>query len=149
LVEAAAPVGGYLAVTGEISFLPVIPGIIILAWIAGLDILYALADVTFDRGHNLHSLPVSIGRERALKVAALCYAISMSAMIVTGLLTEQKGPYWIALIVIAGIFFYQQLLARRPDIDRATVKILKINGIIAPALFAGTLIDYASKWLLD
>jgi 4-hydroxybenzoate polyprenyltransferase len=149
LIEAAAPVGGYLAVTGEISFLPVVPGIIILAWIAGLDILYALADVEFDRGHNLHSLPVSLGRERALRVAALCYAVSIIAMVLTGLLTGQKSPYWIALIVIAGIFFYQQMLARSPDINHAIVKILQINGIIAPVLFTGTLIDYASKWLLD
>ncbi len=149
LVEAAAPIGGYLAVTGEISFLPVLLGIIILAWIAGLDILYALADMGFDREHHLHSLPVSLGRKRALGVAALCYAISMGAMILTGLLTGQKGPYWIALVVIAGIFFYQLLLARRPDIEEATVKILKINGIIAPVLFVGTLIDYAGRWLVD
>jgi len=66
-------------------------------------------------------------------------------MILTGLLTGQKGPYWIALIVVAGIFFYQQILARRPAINRATVKILKINGIIAPVLFTGTLIDYLMR----
>lgn len=149
LIEAAAPIGGYLAVTGEFEVLPFVLGIIILSWIAGLDILYALTDVPFDREHDLHSLPVSLGRERALKIAALCYAISMSAMIVTGLLTGQKAPYWIALIGIAGIFFYQQILARRLDINQGSMKILKINGIIGPALFAGTLINYASKWLLD
>ncbi|MCP4671927.1 MAG: UbiA family prenyltransferase, partial [Desulfobacula sp.] len=61
LVEAAAPMGGYLAVTGELSLMPFILGFIILSWIAGLDIVYAFQDIEFDKKENLHSLPVRVG----------------------------------------------------------------------------------------
>lgn len=145
LIEAAAPIGGYLAVTGEFAFLPFVLGFIILAWIAGLDIVYALQDVAFDRGHGLHSLPVSLGRERALRVSALCYGGSLAAMILAGLMTGRQGIYWIALIVIAAIFFYQQAMARRAEAGPAVAKIFKINGVIAPVLFVGTLFDFIIK----
>ena len=49
LVEAVAPIGGYIAVTGEISLVSVLLGCAILLWIAGLDIVYAVQDVDFDR----------------------------------------------------------------------------------------------------
>ncbi len=39
LVEAAAPIGGYIAVTGEFSVVPILLGLVILFWIAGLDIV--------------------------------------------------------------------------------------------------------------
>jgi 4-hydroxybenzoate polyprenyltransferase len=141
LVEAAAPIGGYLAVTGEFAFLPFVLGFVILAWIAGLDIVYALQDLDFDHGHGLHSLPVSLGRERALKVSALCYGGSMAAMILAGLISGRQGIYWLALVVIAAIFFYQQTMARRAEAGPAVARIFKINGVIAPVLFLGTLID--------
>ena len=146
LIEAAAPIGGYLAVTGEVTFLAVVLGLIILAWIAGLDIIYALQDLDFDRAQNLHSLPVSLGREQSLQVSAACYAVSMSAMILAGLMSGQNGPYWIALIVIAGIFFYQQTLARQTEAGPAAAGIFKVNGYIAPVLFAGALLDLWVEW---
>jgi len=145
LIEGAAPVGGYLAVTGEISLLSVVPGIIILTWIAGLDIVYALQDLEFDRSHRLHSLPAALGRDKSLFVSALCYAVSLGAMVLAGLLTGQKGPYWLALIVIAAIFFYQQTLARRAEAGPAVARIFKINGLVAPVLFVGTLLDLLMK----
>ncbi|MEW6076307.1 MAG: UbiA-like polyprenyltransferase [Thermodesulfobacteriota bacterium] len=145
LIEAAAPIGGFLAVTGEFAFLPFVLGFIILAWIAGLDIVYALQDLEFDRGHGLHSLPVTLGKERALQVSALCYGGSIAAMILAGLMSGQKGPYWTGLIAIAAIFVYQQTLARKPDIKRASLIIFKINGWVAPILLAGALMSYVVK----
>ena len=56
-VEAAVPIGGYLAVTGEFSLVPFVLGFAILTWIAGLDIVYALQDKTFDEKEKLHSFP--------------------------------------------------------------------------------------------
>jgi len=141
LIEAAAPIGGYLAVTGRISLTAIMLGIIILAWIAGLDIIYALQDLAFDRKQNLHSLPVSLGREQSLKVSAACYATSLGAMVLTGFMTGQNGPYWIALIMIAAIFFYQQTMARRAEAGPAVARIFKINGWVAPILFIGTLLN--------
>ena len=81
-----------MAVAGKISFTALLLGLVILAWIAGLDIVYALQDLKFDREHQLHSLPVALGRERSLFVSAVCYGVSLGAMVLAGLLARQKGP---------------------------------------------------------
>src|SRR5690606_16122617 len=43
-----APVGAYLAVTGRFDLLPVLYGIMVMCWVSGFDILYALQDEDFD-----------------------------------------------------------------------------------------------------
>ena len=141
LVEAAAPMGGYLAVTGELSLMPFILGFIILSWIAGLDIVYAFQDIEFDKKENLHSLPVLVGKKQALIWSLVCYILSTAAIIIAGLLSHMGIIYWIAVIVIVMLFSYQQILARQKDINESIKKMFQVNMYISPALFFGTLLD--------
>ena len=145
LVEAAAPMGGYIAVTGKFTLVPFVLGLIIMTWIAGLDIVYALVDLDFDRKESLHSIPARLGRKKALVLSAICYMFSISAMICAGVLTHMKLPYWIAICFIGIIFFYQQKLARKENIALAIKDFFKINMYISPALFFGTLTNVLVK----
>ncbi|MGB6011648.1 MAG: 4-hydroxybenzoate octaprenyltransferase [Desulfobacterales bacterium] len=141
LVEAAAPVGGYIAVTGEFGRVPLVLGLVILTWIAGLDIVYAIQDIDFDVKEDLHSIPVRLGKKKALVISAACYIGSISAMIYAGVLTHKNVPYWTAVLLVGMIFFYQQRLARRKNIALAVKNFFKINMYISPILFFGTLTD--------
>ena len=141
LVEAAAPMGGYIAVTGEFTLVPFVLGLVIMTWIAGLDIVYAIQDVEFDIKEDLHSMPVRLGKKRALVMSAACYLVSISAMIYAGLLTHKNVPYWTAVVLVGIIFFYQQRLARSKNITLAIRNFFKANIYISPILFFGTLTD--------
>lgn len=141
LVEAAAPIGGYLAVTGKFTQVPFVLGLVILTWIAGLDIVYAIQDMEFDTQENLHSIPVRLGKQTALFISAACYTVSAGAMIYAGFITHKNGFYWGAVISVSLIFLYQQRLARRQDIAEAVKVFLKVNMYISPILFLGTLTD--------
>jgi len=145
LVEAAAPMGGYIAVTGKFTLVPFVLGLIIMTWIAGFDIVYALVDLDFDRKESLHSIPVRLGRKKALVLSAICYMFSISAMIWAGVLTHMELPYWIAICFIGIIFFYQQKLARKENIALAVKDFFKINMYISPVLFFGTLTNVLVK----
>ena len=140
-VEAAAPIGGYIAVTGEFTLVPFVLGLVIMTWIAGLDIVYALQDMDFDVKENLYSLPVRLGKKKALFISATCYIVSISAMICAGLLTHKNVPYWTAVMLIGIIFLYQQKLARSKEIRLAAKKFFKINTCISPILFFGIFTD--------
>lgn len=144
-VEAAAPMGGYIAVTGKFTIVPFVLGLVIMTWIAGLDIVYALVDLDFDRKESLHSIPARLGRKKALVLSAICYMFSISAMICAGVLTHMELPYWIAICFIGIIFFYQQKLARKENIALAVKDFFKINMYISPALFFGTLTNMLVK----
>ncbi len=140
-VEAAAPIGGYLAVTGEFSIVPFVLGTAILLWIAGLDIVYALLDVEFDKKEGLYSFPSAYGEKKALAASGICYVLSFGAMIGAGIITGKNMPYWAALACVAFIFIYQQKIARSRDIGVALRKFFKANIYVSPFLLIGTLID--------
>jgi len=140
-VEAAAPIGGYIAVTGSFSFVPFILGAAILLWIAGLDIVYALQDVEFDRKEGLYSFPSAYGGKKALATSGICYVLSFAAMIGAGIITGKSMPYWTAIGCVAFIFIYQQKIARSRDIGVALRKFFKANIYVSPLLLFGTLID--------
>lgn len=141
LIEAAAPAGGYIAVTGHIDMVAIILGLIIMAWIAGLDIVYALQDMEFDVGEKLHSLPIALDRKRALLVSRLCYLAAFSGLLLVGTIARKDGPFLIATIVVGLIFLYQQVLASRDDHAGVIPAIFKANLFVSPLLFLGTLVD--------
>ena len=141
LVEAAAPIGGYLAVTGEFTQVPFVLGMVILTWIAGLDIVYAIQDMEFDAKENFHSIPVRVGRKKALLISTFCYMVSISAMVYAGVLTHKNVFYWAAVVSVGMIFLYQQRMARSRNIGLAVKHFFKVNMYISPILFIGTFTD--------
>ncbi|MGO8820944.1 MAG: 4-hydroxybenzoate octaprenyltransferase [Desulfomonilaceae bacterium] len=141
LVEAVAPIGGYIAVTGEISLVSMLLGCAILLWIAGLDIVYAVQDVDFDRKESIYSFPSMFGQKASLIVSEACYVLSICAMVTAGVITRKSMPYWLALACVALIFIYQQRVVKRGDISLALKKFFYANLYVSPFLLLGTLID--------
>ncbi|MGC8658539.1 MAG: 4-hydroxybenzoate octaprenyltransferase, partial [Desulfomonilaceae bacterium] len=141
LVEAVAPIGGYIAVTGKFSVAPILLGSAILLWIAGLDIVYAIQDVDFDRKEGLYSFPSVFGEKVALLTSEICYVLSITAMIVAGMITGKSAPYWLALAGIGFIFTYQQKIIKSGDVSLALKKFFKANLYVSPLLLIGALLD--------
>lgn len=56
-----APIGAYVAVTGQLAVFPILLCGLVITWCGGFDIVYALQDVEFDRKHGLHSVPARWG----------------------------------------------------------------------------------------
>src|SRR6056297_3110881 len=55
-----APIGAYLSVTGQFAVIPVIFSFVVLFWVSGFDIIYALQDEDFDKQEKLYSIPAYI-----------------------------------------------------------------------------------------
>jgi 4-hydroxybenzoate polyprenyltransferase len=144
LIEASAPIGGYIAAKGEFDKIPFILGIAMMMWIAGLDIVYANQDREFYRSEGLYSIPVIFGRFKAMIISAAAYILSITALITAGILTGKNTAYWVSVMCVAIIFSRQQILAMRDDIV-SIVEFLQINGFISPILFLGTAFDIFIK----
>ena len=82
---ALAPIGAYLAVTGEFALLPLYFSFAVLFWVSGFDIIYALQDEAFDKSQNLHSIPAALGTSKALRVSEGLHLLSAACVIVAGL----------------------------------------------------------------
>ncbi|MDF2611755.1 MAG: 4-hydroxybenzoate polyprenyltransferase [Lachnospiraceae bacterium] len=76
-----APVGAWLAVTGEISLIPLFLGAAVCFWVGGFDILYATQDIAFDRKEGLHSIPARFGLKASLWIARASHCMSILCFI--------------------------------------------------------------------
>jgi len=141
LVEAAAPIGGYLAVTGEFSIIPFLLGSVILFWIAGLDVVYAIQDMEFDIKENLHSIPARLGKKNALAISAVSYCLSLTMLFLAGLISGRSIFFWIGVIMVGCIFLYQQKLARDEDTVGSIKQFFKVNMYVSVILFFSTGLD--------
>jgi len=141
LVEAAAPIGGYLGVTGEFDVLPFILGAAIMLWIAGLDLVYAIQDVDFDREEKLYSFPARYGVERTLTASAVSDVAAVAALSAAGFIARRGIGYWVGVACVAVIFTAQQKLARGDDPASAIGRFFELNRYVAPVLFIGTFLD--------
>ena len=78
---AAAPIGAWIAIRGSIDLPALILGGIVLFWVAGFDILYALQDLEFDRNAGLHSIPVALGVNGSLWAARLFHLVMLGLLV--------------------------------------------------------------------
>ncbi|NLD37619.1 MAG: UbiA family prenyltransferase [Desulfatiglans sp.] len=137
-LEAAAPVGGYLAVTGTFAFTPFLLGFVIMAWIAGLDIIYSIQDRDFDQKAGLYSMPVKLGIKNAINLSGICYVCSFAGMVLAGIVGGMKWPYFLAILPVGIIFVYHQMLGRSGMLGERYSRLFKTNMLISPLLLAGT-----------
>jgi 4-hydroxybenzoate polyprenyltransferase len=141
---AIAPVGGYLAVTGQWSrpawlLLAVTLGV--ATWVAGFDIFYALPDLGFDRTHGLRSAVVRLGERRAILLAKLLHGVTVPALALFGWGAGFGAWYFAGLVVAAGILAYEHRLVRPGDLTRLDAAFFTMNGVMSVTVFTFALID--------
>jgi 4-hydroxybenzoate polyprenyltransferase len=132
-----APVGSYLAVTGEFSLLPVLFSMTVLFWTAGFDIIYSLQDEEFDKNQNLKSIPTLLGKRNALKFSALLHLLTSGFIVWAGIIgAEFLGIwYWAGAIFFGVSLFYQHILVKPNDLSKVNLAFFTTNGI-ASVIFA-------------
>lgn len=144
----SSAVGGWLAVTGQLTWLPVIFGFAVVFWVAGFDIIYACQDVDFDRSENLNSIPVAMGIAQALSISRVFHTLTVALMVLFAWLANTGPAFWLAIAITAGMLVYEHRLIQPEGDDKRGVRLEKvneaffnINGRISLLVFALVLID--------
>ena len=139
---ALAPLGAYLAAGGGFDLIPILYAIVVLTWVAGFDIIYALQDVEFDKSMNLNSIPVIAGKENALQISMFLHVISAALVLISAYLLNAEFPEyswlnWTAATLFIILLFYQHTLVKADDLSKVNLAFFTTNGIAS--LLFGTL----------
>ena len=134
-----APIGAYLAVTGQFTILPLFFSAIVFTWVSGFDIMYALQDEAFDRENNLKSIPVLLGRKNALLTSRILHIVTAAIIISAGLYGGFSYIYWIGAVIFIGLLIYQHTLVKVNDISKINLAFGTTNGV-ASVVFAAFVI---------
>jgi len=141
-----APIGAYISVTGQFSILPLIYSLIVLTWVSGFDIIYALQDDEFDKSNQLHSLPSTTGRKKALLISIFVHLITLVLVLISGFIGKGGLLYWSGAVVFTSLLIYQHTIVRHDDLSKITMAFATTNGI-ASILFAFfVILDLISRY---
>jgi 4-hydroxybenzoate polyprenyltransferase len=124
-----APIGAYLAVTGTFATLPVLFSCVVICWVSGFDIIYAMQDVDFDASQNLHSIPTYLGKVNALRLSVLLHIIAAALVIVAGVLAGYGYFYWEGALVFIGMLYYQHSIVSPTNLTKVNIAFMTANGI--------------------
>ncbi len=130
-----APIGAFVAVTGVFKILPVLISLLVLTWVSGFDIIYALQDEEFDKKNNLNSIPALLGKKKALQLSSFLHLITALLIITVGIVYLNSIYFWIGAFLFMGMLIYQHSIVKPDDLRRVNIAFMTANGI-ASVVFA-------------
>ena len=126
---ALAPIGAYLAVSGEFNIIPLLFSAAVIFWVSGFDIIYSLQDQEFDKEQKLHSIPVLIGTKNALNLSKILHFLTFSSLSIAGSFSDFSLYYWIGFGIFTALLIYQHLLVKHNDLSKINLAFFTTNGI--------------------
>ncbi len=125
-----SPIGAYLAVTAQFDILPVLFSLVVLFWVSGFDIIYALQDESFDKKFQLHSIPVLLGKEKALRLSRILHIITSGLIVFIGVNHFNESLwYWSATALFLLLLMNQHRLVKPHDLSKVNLAFFTNNGI--------------------
>jgi 4-hydroxybenzoate polyprenyltransferase len=141
---AGAPVGGYLAVAGRWGAAAVVLGLVVVTWMAGFDILYALMDVEHDRANGLRSIPQRFGIARALLISDGFHVITAALLVVVGITASLRWPFFVFACVAIALLVYEHSLVSERDLSRINRAFFTVNSYFAVIVLCGAIVALAA-----
>jgi 4-hydroxybenzoate polyprenyltransferase len=115
--------------------------------VSGFDIIYALQDDDFDRSQQLHSVPVWLGRARALRLSEVLHVgTAIFLLSAIGLIhSELPAANWL-IWAGAGVFLallaYQHFIVRPDDLSRVNLAFFTTNGVASLVFGSCAVLDF-------
>jgi len=143
-VDGLAPVGAWVALTGNLSWEAWALGGAVAAWVAGFDVFYSLLDLDVDRREGLHSWATRWGVRGAFLGARALHLSTVALLAAVGIGREGGAWYWLGVAAVAALLLYEHRLVRPEDLRRLDAAFFTVNGVISVVFCAFVLADAAS-----
>lgn len=140
-VDGLAPVGGWVAVTGDLPLEAWLLGAAVACWVAGFDLFYSLLDLEVDRREGLHSWATRFGVRGAFRGARVLHLATVLLLAAAGAALDVGAFYWAGVVALAVLLAYEHSLIRPGDLRRLNAAFFTVNGIVSLTFFAFVLAD--------
>jgi 4-hydroxybenzoate polyprenyltransferase len=136
-----APVGAWVAVTGELPWQAWALGGAVCLWVAGFDLFYALFDREHDLAVGLHSWATRFGVQGVFLGARAMHAGAVLLLCAAGLELDVGVWYWLGVLVVGALLAYEHAIVRPNDLRRLDAAFFTVNGVLSIAFFAFVALD--------
>ncbi len=130
-VDGLAPVGAWVALTGQMPWQAWALGGAVACWVAGFDLFYSLLDLDVDRRERLHSWATRWGTQGVFRSARVLHVLTVLLLVAAGTGLDVDVFYWMGVVVVAVLLLYEHLLVRPDDLSRLDAAFFTVNGVIS------------------
>jgi 4-hydroxybenzoate polyprenyltransferase len=141
-----APIGAYISLTGKFSIVPLVYSLIVLTWVSGFDIIYALQDDEFDKTNNLYSVPSATGIKAAISISVFIHLITFGLVILAGFLGNGGWQFWTGAALFSAFLLYQHLIVKPDDLSRVNLAFGTTNGVASVIFAIFVILDLYSRY---
>lgn len=114
----------------------------VLCWVAGFDIIYALQDVEVDRAQGLYSIPSRLGVAGAMWMSRVLHAIASACLIAALLIDDRFGAIFGAgVAAVITLLLVEHATVARWGTTRIALTFFTLNGVISCVLGAMGILD--------
>ena len=140
-----APLGAWVAVTGDLPWQAWALGGAVALWVAGFDFFYSLFDVEHDRAEGLHSWAVRFGERGVFAGARVLHLGTVALLAAAGLGLDVGLLYWLGVAAVAALLGYEHSLVRPGDLRRLDAAFFTVNGVISIVFLVFVLADALAR----
>lgn len=148
---AASPLAAAIAIDPATLHAPTVWFIagMVLCWVAGFDIIYAMQDIDFDRRTGLSSIPARLGPGRGLWVARVLHVIALAILMLAWRSDARFGAvFLIGITATAALLVLEHAILIRNDTPRTgkglDMAFFTVNGVVSCVLGLAGCIDIAA-----
>lgn len=114
----------------------------VLCWVAGFDIIYALQDVDFDRAAGLSSVPAALGPRGAAWVSRGLHAVAAACLVLAWRSDPRLGALFaIAVGTTLALLVAEHVVLVRKGLAGLDLAFFTLNGVVSCLLGAAGIAD--------
>jgi 4-hydroxybenzoate polyprenyltransferase len=107
----------------------------VLCWVAGFDVIYALQDIEVDRRDGLHSIPARFGFKGSLWFARALHVLAAAALIAMLVVDARLAvSFSIGVAATLALLLVEHATVARWGTTRIAITFFAINGVISCVL---------------
>lgn len=104
----------------------------VLFWVAGFDVIYALQDQAIDRAQGLRSIPQRFGAAGALRISRLLHVLAAGFLIAAWLVDDRFSVLFGAgVVIVCLLLVIEHATVARRGTMRIALTFFTLNGIIS------------------
>lgn len=134
-----APPAVYVALLQQITPEALLMQAVLMFYIGGFDILYAMQDIEFDRREKLHSIPARFGAAAAMWIARISHSCAAIAAAYLIWYLNFNPLVWCCYAILVGLFVAEHWLVgsvKNPRWEKIPVAFFNVNSAFSLVFLA-------------
>jgi len=114
----------------------------VLLWVAGFDVIYALQDVAIDRRDGLYSMPSRLGVSTSMWISRVLHVAAATALMLAWVIDDRFTiSFGLGIGIVIVLLIYEHLTVSRWGTTKVALAFFTLNGVISCVLGALGVLD--------